>query len=67
MSRQTNPPIKGHELIAEGHRTAAYDRLENRVWAWGCRCGARPDPYYGVNATKRWHRAHKAEIRGEAS
>ena len=58
-----NPPIKGHELIGEGHRHRGYDVAETAHWVWGCRCGARPDPYPGVNATKRWHRAHKDEIR----
>jgi hypothetical protein len=59
-----NPPIKGHELIAEGN--------VGRRWmpgseTGGCRCGARPAEFPDVSqyAMRRWHRQHKAELRGE--
>lgn len=63
MARQVNPPITGHELIHEGRNWI----MPNGRPAGGCRCGAQPEGcgYLGVNAVKRWHREHKAELRGE--
>lgn len=59
--RKMNPPIKGHELIAEGRN---YIWFDGKVIG-GCRCGAKP-PECGslpINEVKRWHREHKAELR----
>lgn len=57
-----NPPIRGHELKAEGHvwRTWVDDLMGG-----GCRCGAKPPefPNVSIGAMKRWHREHKAEVR----
>lgn len=63
MSKQSNPPIKGHELLHEG-RTQLYGA---RGTSCGCRCGERPDGWetLSVNDMKRWHREHKAELRAE--
>lgn len=60
-SRAMNPPIRGHELIAEGRNWT-----ESGVVIGGCRCGAQPDGcgHLAINAVKRWHREHKAELRG---
>jgi hypothetical protein len=58
--RNANPPIKGHELISEGHIRG----FDGRVIG-GCRCGVYPGAWRGmsVNDVKRWHREHKAELR----
>ena len=71
MSRKTNPPIRGHELIAEGHARRAYNAAEDydlTRWVGGCRCGAQPEGFgeISVNAVKRWHRQHKAELRADS-
>lgn len=67
---KSNPPIKGHKLLHEGHSVRLIDPYTDDYagWSYGCECGARPplvdgrwDP--GLNATKRWHREHKARIR----
>lgn len=62
---KANPPIKGHGLIREGY--VWLDTLDKMQG--GCACGAKP-PMNGEylpfrNTVKRWHRAHKAELRGE--
>lgn len=59
---RSNPPIKGHGLLYEGD-TRFSMLLDEPVG--GCSCGAKPDgfPDVGVNATKRWHRLHKDELR----
>jgi hypothetical protein len=59
-----NPPIRGHKLLHEGHRVRTIDPLTEMYagWSYGCECGAEPD-YTSINATKRWHRAHKAAMR----
>lgn len=58
-----NGPIKGHELIRDGVTWILDGSL-----AGGCRCGAKP-PMNGeflplIREVKRWHRRHKAELRG---
>lgn len=67
MGRNMNPPIRGHELISEGHSTRRYHR-DGEVadgYDGGCRCGAKPPgwPLLSVRAVKAWHREHKAELR----
>lgn len=64
-----NPPIKGHELLGEGHIWRGIDPVTDE-WGpqWGgCRCGAKPPdwPNVSVGAMKRWHRQHKAELRAQ--
>ena len=38
-------------------------------WEGGCECGAEPEGHDTdpINAVKRWHRQHKAQIRGEVA
>jgi len=67
-----NPPIPGHHLLNEGHTFP----VRNRDWSTfqeevvdhngGCQCGAKPEGFPNVSATKmkEWHRQHKAELRG---
>lgn len=63
-----NPPIRGHELMFEGHAQRRWSHSRNE-WAWfgGCRCGEKPPgfPNLSTKAVKAWHREHKAELRGE--
>lgn len=67
-----NPPIRGHKLLHEGDLRETYNEREDynpiELWSGGCQCGAKPDgwPHVGTNAMKRWHRQHKAELRGES-
>lgn len=64
-----NPPIRGHELLWEGHARQAVDwDTEMYIpgkFLGGCRCGAQPPgwPDVSIGATKRWHREHKAQLR----
>jgi hypothetical protein len=65
----TNTRLAGHTLDSEG---AAFDGRGRRVrdsrLGYGvCSCGDMSELLTSNNARKRWHRDHKAEIRGEAS
>ena len=64
-----NPPIPGHELLDEGQAYRTYGPDENyNGWRVGCRCGQRPPdwtPDMSLSAVKRWHREHKAQLRGQ--
>lgn len=63
-----NPPIPGHHLLHEGHVYHRWDgRTGEHTWTGGCACGARPDefPQLSKRAMQRWHRQHKAELRGQ--
>jgi hypothetical protein len=77
MSRNMNPPIPGHGLLHEGH---AHRNINDETddyfpaghpdsHSGGCYCGAKPPdwPNTSINATKRWHREHKAALREAAS
>ena len=70
--KRSNPPIAGHTLLHEGHTGFTYRQDSVGMYAkvpWGgCSCGARPAgfPDISINGMKRWHRQHKAELRGEA-
>ena len=62
-----NPPIKGHELLYEGHT----NRTSGPWWRSRCpsrrlSCGAQPPnfPNVSINQMKAWHRQHKEELRG---
>lgn len=71
MSRNMNPPIKGHALLNEGHSVRISNNLMGTdVWSEGCECGAKPaqaqNVWVSINAMKRWHRAHKDELRGQS-
>lgn len=71
-----NPPIPGHGLLSEGHCHLAIDPETDdyfpeghpQRWTGGCVCGAKPDgwPHGSVGSVRRWHREHKAALRGEA-
>lgn len=65
-----NPPIPGHILLYEGHTRYGYSsETSERIHTGGCECGAKPPgfPSLSVGAMKRFHRAHKAELRGETA
>jgi len=68
-----NAPIPGHHLLHEG---AIYKSRDPDVGPWstdeeryvgGCACGAKPTdfPDISIRAMKRWHRQHRAELRGQ--
>lgn len=69
-----NAPIPGHHLLHEGGvfkkhlpwNGSLYQDNEP-VLTGGCECGAKPPsfPDVSMNAMKRWHRQHKAELRGQ--
>lgn len=71
-----NPPIRGHKLLYEGWQRILvnpetddyYPAGDPRGVGGGCECGLTPPgwPSVGRNETKRWHRTHKAELRGQA-
>jgi hypothetical protein len=69
MARNMNPPIPGHELLFEGHRhlEVKHEEYTGR-YLGGCRCGAQPEgwPVVSIYETKKWHRAHKAELRAQS-
>ena len=63
--------LRGHALQGEG---AAYERSDEgnwlKVWrGWDgvglCECGATSPVLGGNNARKRWHAAHKTEMRSQ--
>jgi len=65
-----NPPIRGHTLIAEGRVWQCLNRTTEMYdgrWLGGCECGAKPPgfPHISISSIKRWHRQHKADLRGE--
>lgn len=69
-----NPPIRGHHLLHEGATYRRWDHTvpspTGEIWVGGCECGARPEGFpdnISVNAMKRWHRQHKAELRGQTT
>lgn len=70
--KKPNPPIPGHELILEGSMKYRVDLDGTVRWTGGCRCGAQPDntpppnPDTKINkaGVKKWHRTHKAALRG---
>jgi hypothetical protein len=69
----SNPPIKGHELLFDGDRLLTINPLTDDYypegdalrWRGGCRCGAKPPqwPNLSIYAMRRWHRHHKAVLR----
>ena len=67
-----NPPIKGHELLQEGHvfplhgNGTGLDGWKIVGHSGGCRCGAKPPEFPNVSTVqmKKWHREHKEELRG---
>lgn len=65
--KHSNPPIRGHKLLAEGRSFREYDHFGELIddYAGGCECGAIPLdwPNVSINETKRWHREHKAALR----
>lgn len=69
-----NPPISGHHLLNEGSvhknwQTARAFSLGDVDYEWvgGCACGAKPPefPNLSKRAMQRWHRQHKAALRGQ--
>lgn len=68
---RSNPPIKGHELLLEGHSRPTHHIGGPHAGEFdgghmgGCRCGAKPDgwPNVSVNYVKAWHRIHKDGLR----
>jgi len=66
-----NPPIKGHKLLHEGRYVRRINPVTDEYdgWEGGCECGAEPEGHDTdpINAVKRWHRQHKAQIRGEVA
>jgi hypothetical protein len=62
---RSNPPIKGHRLLHEGHSVRLIDPVTDMYGEWecGCECGAKPGPDLSINGVKRWHRQHKANLR----
>lgn len=66
-----NPPIKGHELLMEGHTRRRHTISgymdtgdPTKDYSGGCYCGAKPEGFpLSIGAMKRWHRQHKADLR----
>lgn len=60
---QTNTRLAGHGLWWEGKIRDAAGYLVNCAGSTTCECGAVSPVLSGTPERKRWHRAHKDDIR----